>query len=115
DGIYGFTQDAFCVVLHRPGIVIYFGKAVSIHDVPEAALTDVVRGDLRAKIALTFSGSAHIGKDRCEEVGIQYAPVHEPHRREDQALLINLLREWHRAGTHSTYVGVVGTIRNEEG
>ncbi len=85
--------------------------AAALDELFHAFLGDVVGGDLGSEVAAPEARGADVGEHEVEHV-CDVLPasgaVHEPHRRDDEALLEDLTRIGrHRARPHPAYVGVV--------
>jgi len=73
-----------------------------------------MRGDLRGQVATPFIGRADVTQNQIEHGLVCSTRLDDLDRRDDQALLIDLGRERHRAGRHAAHVGVVGAGRHKQ-
>jgi hypothetical protein len=82
--------------------------AAPLDELRQALLGQPVRRDLRAQVAAADVRRAHVGEDQVEHVGHVRPAAHEPHGRDHEALLEELVRAGgHRARAHAADVGVV--------
>src|SRR6185437_10126238 len=58
----------------------------------QISLTDLAGADERVEIALLVTAGAHVGENHVEHVAARFAPVPNLHRRNAQALRVNVLR-----------------------
>ena len=74
-----------------------------------------LRAELRGRSARRSSGGAHVGEHAARSTSLRdHAGAHETHRRDAQALLVDLARERHRARRRAADVGVMRAARDDE-
>ena len=103
-------QDAFAVVLQRRRAELDALETVLRHDLPQARVANAVGRNLRRNVPLALFRRPHVGQDHRHHIRNDFAPARELHRRNDQPLLKDLARQWHRSWRHATDVGVMRTI-----
>ncbi len=67
---------------------------------------------LGAEVARDLARAAEVRADHREEVAVDLAALHEPHRRDDQPLLVDLARHPDAAGSAASHVHVVRDVRH---
>src|SRR5262249_2712667 len=110
NGLEGRADDALCVILERCSVGDYSLLPVLAHQVVQPRLGRSVSGALDSQVALAFLLRAPVSQQEREYILCHLAVAHQPNRWNDQTLLVNLTRHRHRAGTHTSHIGVVRTI-----
>ena len=88
------------------------GGAVLRHQRFDPLRPETVRRGLRAEVAGDLAGAAEVRADHREEVPVDLAVLHEPHRRDDQPLLVDLARHPDAPRGAAPHVDVVRDVRH---
>ena len=89
-------------------------RAEAVDDLVDLALADVDAGDLGVEVAPVLLGQAHIVGDDAQQVLVEHAVAHQPHRRNAHALLMDLGQRARQRGRHrAADIGVVDVIADE--
>jgi hypothetical protein len=86
--------------------------AVLCHQRFDPLRPETVRRRLRAEVAGDLTGAAEVRADHREEVPVDLAVLHEPHRRDDQPLLVDLARHPDAPRGAAPHVDVVRDVRH---
>ena len=112
NGVQGGAGQALAVGVEFPQGLGKAGFAEADHQFREPPEAGAVGADLGGEVAAAFL-AAQTGKDVIEHGFVRLAGLHQPGRRNDQALLRQRARQRHGAGRVAADVGMMGAIGDE--
>ena len=108
------AKQAFAPGRQMRRIRFDFDSAVAVDQRREPGLGYRVGCLLRSQIAAPLFRRADITQYELLQVGCELALVAPFHRRNNDAFLVQFVREWKRSGTHAPHIGVVSPAGGKE-
>ena len=108
DGFQSTAHHILGIVLQGSHLFCDDLNSVPFDCFPHPALADPVRGNLCPEVAQAFIRRAHVRQDHGKQTLVVFAIADETNRGNAQALLVDLLRQRHRARCHPADIGMMG-------